>query len=619
MNSRDRWGLDPQTAAATWLAALADALSTPDTASDTATGAVRGAGTGADSGEAGRVSARARAAAMLFSADGHWRDILAFGWNLNTHSGPTAIAAMLSESLTRVRPANFRIAPNRTAPRRVMRAGTEVLEAMFEFDTAVGVAHGVMRLVPDAAGPGQVRAWIVMTSLDSIRGHEERTGIRRPTGDDYSREFGGDNWLDKRYKARAYADHDPAVLVIGAGQAGLSIAARLGQLGIDTLIIDRNQRVGDNWRNRYHSLTLHNEVHVNHLPYLPFPASWPVFIPKDKLANWFEAYVEAMELNCWTGTELIGGSWDETKQQWTVQLRRADGGVRELHPRHLVFGTGVSAIPVTPALPGLDQFAGTVMHSGRYTEGSAWKGRRALVLGTGNSAHDVAQDLHCSGASVTMIQRSPTHIVSIREAQRVYALYAEGMPLEDCDLLATAMPYPVLRHAYQLATAISQQADQPLLDGLAKRGFNLTGGEDDTGFQMMYLRRGGGYYFNVGCSDLIVDGQIGLLQFDQIERFVPEGVRLRDGRTLATELLVLATGYKNQQEVVRASLGDAVADRTGPTWNFDTGGELRNMWRPTGQPGLWFTAGSLAQCRIYSKFLALQIKARELGMVPKSI
>jgi len=214
-----------------------------------------------------------------------------------------------------------------------------------------------------------------------------------------------------------------------------------------------------------------------------------------------------------------------------------------------------------------------------------------------------------------MIQRSPTHIVSIREAQRVYSLYAEGNPTDDCDLLATAMPYPVLKRSYQLTTALSREADRSLREGLAARGFHLTDGEDETGFQMMYLRRGGGYYFNVGCSDLIVDGKVGLIQYDTIDRFVESGLRLKDGSVLPAELVVTATGFANQQEVVRASLGSAVADRVGQVWGLDDGGELRNMWRPTPQPGLWFTAGSLAQCRIYSKFLALQIKAREEGLV----
>ena len=351
-------------------------------------------------------------------------------------------------------------------------------------------------------------------------------------------------------------------------------------------------------------------MHVNHLPYMPFPPTWPVFIPKDKLANWFEAYAESLELNVWSGTELADGAYDEIARRWCVTLRCADGGERIMRPRHLVFATGVSSIPAIPELPGLGSFGGTVMHSGAYTHGGAWRGRRALVLGTGNSGHDVAQDLQASGAQVSIIQRSPTYIVSLKEAQSVYAIYAEGIPTEDCDLLATAAPYPVLVRAYQLSTAASRAADRPLLDALAARGFRLDFGEDDTGFQMKYLRRGGGYYFNIGCSDLIAAGEIGLLQYDGIEGFVRDGVQLRDGSVVPAELLVLATGYKNQQDVVRACLGDAVADRVGPVWGFDAGGELRNMWRPTAQDGLWFTAGSLAQCRIYSKYLALQIRAR---------
>jgi putative flavoprotein involved in K+ transport len=575
MNSIGRPGLTPQAASAAWLAAFANALARQD----------------------------AGAAAALFLPDGHWRDVLAFTRELRTATGTPAIADMFTQTLATTQPHGFHLPEGRTPPHTATRAGVDVIEAFFAFETGSGPANGVVRLVDG-------RAWTVLTALDGLQGYAEGTaGLA-----DYARDFGGDNWAEKRRKAQAYADHDPAVLVVGCGQAGLAIAARLGQLGVDTLIVDRQARIGDNWRKRYHALTLHNEVHVNHLPYMPFPPTWPVFIPKDKLANWFEAYAESMELNVWTGTELAAGTYDDAAGHWRVTLRRADGTARSLFPRHLVFATGVSSIPIRPDLPGLADFAGTVMHSGSYTEGAAWKGRKALVLGTGNSGHDVAQDLHASGAEVTMIQRSPTYVVSLKEAQRVYAIYTEGMPTEDCDLLATAAPYPVLTRAYQLSTAISLAADKPLLDALSARGFRLDDGEDHTGFQMKYLQRGGGYYFNVGCSDLIAEGRIGLLQFADIVRFVPQGAELRDGRIVPAELLVLATGYKNQQDVVRPYLGDAIAERIGPVWGFDAGGELRNMWRPTAQPGLWFTAGSLAQSRIYSKYLALQIKAREAGI-----
>jgi len=158
--------------------------------------------------------------------------------------------------------------------------------------------------------------------------------------------------------------------------------------------------------------------------------------------------------------------------------------------------------------------------------------------------------------------------------------------------------------------------DKELLDGLESRGFKLDFGDDGTGWQFKYLTRGGGYYFNVGCSDLIVKGDIGLVQFSDIASFVAEGARMRSGETLAADLIVLATGYKGQEHLVGKLFGDDVAGRVGPIWGFGDGQELRNMFTRTAQPGLWFIAGSFAQCRIYSKYLALQIKACELDLLP---
>ncbi|WP_421997350.1 FAD-dependent oxidoreductase [Reyranella sp.] len=554
----------------------------------------------------------AAAAAGHVAHAGHWRDVLAFTWRLQTETGREAIEAALGPTLARTRAGGFHRPKDRSPPRRVRRAGVDCIEAIFEFETAFGRAGGVVRLVEE---DGAWLAWTLLTTLEELDGYPDGRPKAVSDAEKYSRDFGGENWLDQRRRAMAYEDRDPAVLVVGGGQAGLSIAARLGHLGVDTLIIDRNPRIGDNWRLRYHSLTLHNEVHVNHLPLMPFPPTWPVFIPKDKLANWFETYVDSLELNFWTGTELKDGRYDPQEKCWRVTLRRDDGSERTMKPRHIVVATGVSGIPIWPDIPGLDAFQGEVMHSGSYTTGGAWKGRKAMVIGTGNSGHDVAQDLCASGVDTTIVQRSPTYIVSIREAQKVYSTYSEGLPFEDCDLLACSMPYPVLRRAYQLSTAEMREVDRALLEGLKSRGFRLTFGEDDTGFQMMYLRRGGGYYFNVGCSDMIVDGRIALLQYDRIDRFEANGVRLTDGSVRPLDLVVVATGYETQQAFARQTLGDEVADRIGPVWGFDEGGELRNMWRPTGQDGLWFTAGSLAQCRIYSRYLALQIKAREDGLV----
>ena len=449
-----------------------------------------------------------------------------------------------------------------------------------------------------------------------MKGFEERIGRSRPRGESYSRDFRGPNWLDRRKSAAAYVDRDPAVLVVGGGQAGLSTAARLAQLQVDTLIVDREPRIGDNWRKRYHALTLHNQVQVNHLPYMPFPPSWPTYIPKDMLAAWFEAYVEAMELNYWPATELVGGTYDEQERRWSVVLRQADGTEREMRPSHIVVATGVSGIPSVPDIPSLQNFAGTVVHSSRYDDGEAWQGKDAMVIGTGNSGHDIAQDLYSGGANVTLVQRSPTLIVNIEpSAQLPYALYEEGPSLEDCDLITTSMPFSLMRKSHIRFTEQAKSLDRELLEKLEGVGFELDFGEDGTGWQFKYLTRGGGYYFNVGCSDLIVEGKIRLAQFSDIAEFVAEGARLRRGDMIRADLIVLATGYKAQEHLVRELFGDAIADRIGPIWGFGDGDELRNMFTRTPQPGLWFIAGSFAQCRIYSKYLALQIKACETGLL----
>ena len=555
----------------------------------------------------------------LFHPDSYWRDVLALSWNIQTVNRAFAIIEELPSHARRSDPRDFRIDAERAAPRRVMRAGTNAIEAIFKFETATGRGHGIVRLIPDAADGDRLKAWTLLTALEELKGFEEQQGHTRPRGQAYSRDFRGPNWLDLRKASTEYADRDPDVLVVGGGQAGLAIAARLKQLKIDALIVDREARVGDNWRKRYHALTLHNQVQVNHLPYMPFPPNWPTYIPKDKLANWFEAYVDAMELNFWTGTEFEGGSYDDAKARWTVTLRRADGTGRTMHPRHVVMATGVSGIANMPDIPSLSNFKGTLVHSSRYEDGENWQGKRAIVIGSGNSGHDIAQDLHSSGAEVKLVQRSPTLVTNIEPAaQLAYATYNEGT-LEDNDLIATSMPTPLAKKTHVMLTEQSKELDKELLDGLRRVGFKLDFGEGGTGWQFKYLTRGGGYYFNVGCSNLIVEGAIKLRQFEDIESFVAEGARMKDGSTIAADLIVLSTGYKPQDYLVRKLFGDGVADRVGPVWGFGDGLELRNMYARTKQPGLWFIAGSLAQCRINSKYLALQIKATEEGMLGREV
>jgi cation diffusion facilitator CzcD-associated flavoprotein CzcO len=564
----------------------------------------------------------ARDAAALadgFLLDGFWKDFLSFTWEHRVFSGRNQIRAAFAESLAAIEPRSARIAEGRTAPRLLRRAGKWVIEGFFDFDTKWGRGTAFVRLLHNQAHPAHPQIWLMLTTLQELRGFEEKIGRRRPSGNEYAMNTCANNWQDDRDQRRTFADRDPEVLIVGAGHAGLILAARLGQLGVDTLVIDKTPRIGDVWRNRYHSLTLHNELTANHMPYMPFPEIWPTWLSKDRLAGWLESYAEAMELNVWTSTELLTSSYDEKTKTWTARVRQADGTERTLRCKHLVVAIGVSgSIPNIPKIPGLKDFRGEVKHSGEYTRGANYKGKRAIVIGTGNSAHDVAQDLHVNGAeAVWLYQRSPTCVVSLEpSAIKVFQVYSEGPSVDDMDLVTSSLPYPVLVDTYKFMTKRAAEDDRELLAALNKAGFETYYGVDETGFHMMYLRGEGGYYINVGCSELIIDGKVGVIQARDAAQFVEEGLRMQDGSVIPCDLVVLATGFRNMQEGIRRLVGDGIADKVGPIWGFDQDYQMRGMWRRTPQDGFWVMGGALIDARLNSRFLALEIKASLEGLLP---
>ena len=406
------------------------------------------------------------------------------------------------------------------------------------------------------------------------------------------------------------------MLVIGGAQSGLSVAARLNQIGVDTLVVEKWPRIGDSWRKRYHSLALHNSIQLNHLPYMDYPSTWPVYIPKDMLGDWFEFYANALEINCWTDTEFVNGEWDENLKVWTATLRRGDGTERVIRPKHLVFANGVSSYPLIPDLPGLGDFKGTVFHSEGFDSGAGWEGKNALIVGTGSSANDIAMDLHSHGVNLTLIQRGSTTVVTINPSARLNeAIYDEGGLHDDTDLIIASATPPLTVKGYKAVAQRMLELDKDLIQGLKAIGFKHDMGEDEAGHQMKYFRRGGGYNLDAGSSALMIKGEIGLLQYETIERFVADGALLKDGKTVPADMIVLATGYYPQKELVRRSLGDAMAEKIGEVWGIGPNGDLNNMYKRTPQQGVWFIAGGIGQCRINSKYLALQIKAMELGLL----
>jgi len=548
-----------------------------------------------------------------FTKDGNWRDVLAFTWHLTPFVGASQIGTGFVERQPSVLAHKFEINPERSEPRRVTRLQKDCIEAMIRFETRLGRGEGVLRLIEEGT---TLKAWALSTSLEEMKGFEEKIGPNRPSGSAYSRNFGGDNWEDARRRAQSYEDHDPTVLVVGGAQAGLSIAARLNQLGVDTLVVEKWPRIGDSWRKRYHSLALHNSIHVNNLPYMPFPPTWPNYIPKDMLGLWFESYAQIMEINHWTSTEFTKGEWDEAAKHWNATLKLADGSERLLKPRHIVFANGVSSYPLKPEIPGLEEFEGDVIHSEGFDSGAPYAGKKAIVIGTGSSGNDIALDLHSFGVDTTIVQRGSTTVVSIEPSAKLnYALYDEGLSVEECDLIGLAATPPLVIKAYQLAVKRMMDLDKEMIEGLEKIGFKYDIGEDGTGHQMKYRRRGGGYNLDAGSSALMIKGEIGLIQNDEIESYCAKGARMKDGSIVEADVIVLSTGYYPQGELVRRALGEDMASKIGPIWGEDEDGELANMFKRTPQEGAWFIAGSLTQVRVYSKYLALQIKALEEGLI----
>ncbi|CAL8581331.1 hypothetical protein XPA_007030 [Xanthoria parietina] len=569
---------------------------------------------------------------QLFLQGSCWRDQLGLSWDYHSLYGPDKIVSFLKSTPNGSRVISIDV-DSSNATRKPSIAAVDFkgqvngVASFLTVETDVGRGRGLVRLLQDTQDNNKWKAFTLFTAMHELKGYEETIGSNRPHGVDHGDHPGRKNWQERRIATENYeGELEPTVLILGAGQGGLTAAARLHQLKVPTLIIDKNPRVGDNWRNRYHQLVLHDPVWYDHLPYVPFPSHWPIFTPKDKLAEWFESYARLLELNVWNSTTLTDAKWDDEKREWTVTLirKKASGEdeTRVLHPRHVIQATGHSGEMKMPSIKGMDSFKGDrLCHSSQFRGADKipeGRTKRAIVVGCCNSGHDIAQDFYEHGYDVTIVQRSSTYVMSSKDGLGVLlgGLYEEGGPeTEDADLMFMSIPNAMLKRMHRDATAEISRRDETLLKGLEKAGFNLDDGPDHAGFFMKYFQRGGGYYIDVGCSQLIIDGKIKIKQGQEIEEVKPNGLLFADGETLEADEIIFATGYENMRGTARKIFGDGLAERVKDVWGFDQEGELRTMWRRTGHPGFWFFGGNLALCRYYSRMLALQIKAMEEGIM----
>jgi len=557
------------------------------------------------------------AAVSGFGDDSYWRDLVSFTWNLTTAEGRDAVREMLEATVPAAAPQSWRIEGE----------GSEadgITEGWFTFETAVARGRGHLRLRDG-------KCWTLLTTMTELRGFEERRGQTRDQGVQHGAVKGRKTWAERKLEDEATLGfaRQPYCVIVGGGQGGIALGARLKRLEVPTIIVEKNARPGDSWRQRYKSLCLHDPVWYDHLPYLPFPDHWPVFSPKDKIADWLEMYTKVMELCYWSSTECKGARYDEARAEWTVVVRR-NGEDITLRPKQLVLATGMSGVPAVPDIPGAETFKGELHHSSVHGSGEAYAGKRCVVIGSNNSAHDICADLWEHGADVTMIQRSSTHVSRSATLMELVlgGLYSEsavkaGITTDKADLIFASIPYKILHELQIPVYAEMARRDADFYARLEKAGFLHDFGEDGSGLFMKYLRRGSGYYIDVGASELVADGRIKLRSGVGVDRITETSVVLSDGSELAADLIVYATGYGSMNGWAAALISQEVADRVGKCWGLGSGtrkdpgpweGELRNMWKPTQQPALWFHGGNLHQSRHYSQLLALQLKARLEGI-----
>jgi putative flavoprotein involved in K+ transport len=559
----------------------------------------------------------AEGAAALFGADSYWRDLVAFTWNITTAEGNASVRQMIAQAVIPKKPSAWQLEGEASE-------ADGVIEGWLRFETAVARGCGHVRLIGGSA-------WTLLTTMTELKGYEERRGPTRERGVEHGVHPGRKTWLEQHQEEEAELGFrtQPYVVIIGGGQGGIALAARLRRLNVPTIILEKNARPGDSWRNRYKTLCLHDPVWYDHLPYLPFPDHWPVFCPKDKIADWLEMYTKVMELNYWGSAECKRARYDDAKQEWAVEVVR-NGEPMTLRPRHLVFATGALGVPNMPSVPGMERFKGDLHHSSQHPGPDGYRGKKAVVIGSNTSAHDICAALWEEGADVTMVQRRATLVVRTDTLLELGfgPLYSEaavqaGITTERADLIVASRPYRTLPALQIPLWQEIKKRDAEFYARLEKAGFQLDFGEDESGLAVMGQRRGGGFYIDVGASDLVADGRIKLKSRVGVERIEERSIVFTDGSELPADLIVFATGYGSMNGWVEQLVSKEVADKVGKCWGLGSGtrydpgpweGELRNMWKPTHQEGLWFHGGNLHLSRHYSQYLALQLKARMEGI-----
>jgi len=436
---------------------------------------------------------------------GVWRDRVAFTWDYRTFNFRSAILKAAKDLFpgTKVTKVEL-IAPGATVERPY--PDLSFVQAHVGITTDILGASAIMNLILTANG---WKIWTLNTVIERLNDFPELA-----SKDGHM--VGPRSWSAQRALDNELVDVEPDVLIIGGGQNGLMTAHRLKALGVRALVVERNARVGDNWRGRYEALSLHFPHWADHFADFPYPRHWPTYTPAEKLADFFEWYVSAMELPVWTSSTV--SACTQANGEWTIEVTRADGRKRTFHPKQVIMATSLCGVPYIPTIKGQKDFRGVVYHSTTHTTARNYLGKRVLVVGTSSSGFDAAYDFARAGIDVTLLQRSPTFIMSLTHSvPRIIGTYepaADGTrpDIEIADRIANSMPLGPGEEMGRRLGAELADLDHNLLLALEKRGFRTWRGQRNTATQTLGFTRNGGFYFDAGACDQIINGNIKVQQ-----------------------------------------------------------------------------------------------------------
>ncbi|KAJ7577527.1 FAD/NAD-P-binding domain-containing protein [Mycena floridula] len=541
--------------------------------------------------------------------DGFFRDVLIFSWDTRCPDGTADIHAYLADKLKAGEITDLKLnEKSGLTPEHGFVGPPPLYKGVsggFTFNTPIATGQGFYRLMQDKTGVW--KALSLSMAMAELKGHEE-TGAELGF-------YGGHTllWEDVKRERCEQVEADPQVVIIGAGQNGLMTAARFKQMGIRAIVIEQNARVGDNWRQRYPILTLHTPKSQYQMLYQPFPKNWPIHAPKDKVADWFEFYASSQDLVIWTNSRpLPTPKYNSDTKKWTVVIDR-NGQHVTLHPSHIVIAAGVLGAPRIPTnLNSPESFTGQTLHASKYQGGRHFTGKRVVVVGAGNTAADICQDLAFhKAASVTMVQRSKTAVMGFKAASEMFSrLFPDDVPIELTDLKNGSLPFGLTRTFMAQTKAYTLAADKELHGKLEKAGFQV---EKNTNAFVLLVERFGGKSIDVGCAERIATGDVKIKHGVEPTGFNSDSIIFSDNSSVKADVVIWATGYHWITDSLRPLFGDDVIDQGGPLWGLDKESIVQGCYRPSGHPGFWYTGGGFDSGRNGSKILALAIKAQELG------